>query len=203
MGQHTHSMGAVQSSSSAQSQFDITVVDRATEQEHRLAVNPCEDIAESLQHSLGKFRVTRVVYGDSDVPLPLTWEGLGIADDTTKVYVDTLTKEQWLASAPRREAVQVVIDDILELNNGLNTFGLPLISAAFCDDDDQSQSSCDASGRHRILIGSQIVWQDEIGKDNRSLGLLLRSVTAHETLERSQRCNTRASLEHARCGCAC
>merc|ERR1711939_821170 len=95
MGQHTHSMGAVQSSSSAQSQFDITVVDRATEQEHRLAVNPCEDIAESLQHSLGKFRVTRVVYGDSDVPLPLTWEGLGIADDTTKVYVEGDEIKAW------------------------------------------------------------------------------------------------------------
>jgi len=122
-------MGAVQSSSSAHiSQFSLTIVDRATESEHKLEVRPSEDIADSVCAGLGKFRVTRVSHCGADVPLPLTWGGLGGIEDDAIIYVDAVTKEQWFSSAPRREAVHVVIDDILALNDGVNTFGLPLIS---------------------------------------------------------------------------
>merc|ERR1719230_2216473 len=110
-------------------QLNITVVDLSSSQEWRLTVYAFEDISTSIARGINKFRVGRIVWDGAELSsTPLSWEELG-AGDEARIFIDeTLTKDEWLASASQREVVRVLVDDVLAVNDGVSCFGLPLVS---------------------------------------------------------------------------
>merc|ERR1711918_48677 len=107
-------------------QLSVTVVELRTKEEWRITVRAHEHVAPSIcARVVAAFRVDRVVYSGEELDLLDTWEAIGIEDEG-KIYAETLSKDERLASATPREEAYALIDDILALNDGLSWIGLGL-----------------------------------------------------------------------------